>query len=150
MKAIIADDIFRKACGVKQIFSPKILQESTTILQVKVYIYIVYVVRKLVGHPPQWECPINLASFLFPFICNARSLDHQFFLFFPMKVRFLGFWKCQCFFCIFCKNNMLAKIWFLSYGQTNKNARFFKPQYLKKILRYEVELLDMIRSPRKH
>ena len=45
---------------------------------------------------------------------------------------------------------MLAKIWFLSYGQTNKNARFFKPQYLKKILRYEVELLDMIRSPRKH
>ena len=28
-----------------------------------------------------WMCPINLASFLFSFICNARYLDHQFCLF---------------------------------------------------------------------
>ena len=33
-----------------QIISPKVLQERTTILQLKVYI--VYVMRKLVGHPP--------------------------------------------------------------------------------------------------
>ena len=35
---------------VIQIVSPKILQESTTILQLK--IYIAYVVRTLVRHPP--------------------------------------------------------------------------------------------------
>ena len=68
---------------VIQIISPKILQESTTILQLK--FYIVYVMRKLVGHPPWQECPINLALFLFPFACNGRSLDHHFLLFFPMK-----------------------------------------------------------------
>ena len=34
---------------VTQIFSPKVIQESTTILQLKVYF--IYVVRKLVGHP---------------------------------------------------------------------------------------------------
>ena len=62
---------------VIQIVSPKVLQESTTILQLK--IYIAYVVRTLVRHPPLQECPINLASFLFPFVCNARSLYHQFF-----------------------------------------------------------------------
>ena len=33
-----------------QIISPKFLQESTVILQLKVYI--IYVMRKLVGHPP--------------------------------------------------------------------------------------------------
>ena len=33
-----------------QIISPKVLQQSTTILQLKVYIS--YVVQKLVGHPP--------------------------------------------------------------------------------------------------
>ena len=33
-----------------QIISPKVLQHSTTILQLKVYIS--YVVQKLVGHPP--------------------------------------------------------------------------------------------------
>ena len=37
----------KKACI--QIISPKVLQESTSILQLKVYI--VYMVRKLVGHP---------------------------------------------------------------------------------------------------
>ena len=61
-------------------------QESTTILQLKVYI--VYLVQKLVGHSPWQECPIdfiNLSLFVFPFVCNARSLDHQFFLFFPIK-----------------------------------------------------------------
>ena len=41
---------------------------------------------------------------------------------------------------------MFAKIWFLSY----KNIGFFKPQYLRKKLRYEVEFLDMIRGSRKH
>ena len=67
-----------------QIISPKVLQTSTTILQLKVFIS--YVVQKLVGHPPQQECPSNLASFVFPFFCNARFLDHQFFLFFfPMN-----------------------------------------------------------------
>ena len=35
---------------VIQIIPPKVLQECTTILQQKVYI--IYVVRKLVGHPP--------------------------------------------------------------------------------------------------
>ena len=40
---------------------------------------------------------------------------------------------------------MFAKTWFL---QTNQNAGFFKPQYLTKNVRYEVELLDMIRGPR--
>ena len=60
-----------------QIISPKVLQESTTILQLKVYI--VYVMRKLVGH-------LNLALLLFLFVCNARSLDHQFFTIFSNEV----------------------------------------------------------------
>ena len=60
------------------------LTTSTTILQLKVYI--VYVVQKLVGHPLQQECPINLDSLVFPFVCNARSLDLQFFLCFPHEV----------------------------------------------------------------
>ena len=59
-----------------QIISPKVLQESTTILQLKVYI--VSVMKNKLGTPWQ-ECPINLASFLFPFYWNASSLDHQFF-----------------------------------------------------------------------
>ena len=51
-----------------QIISTQVLQQSTTILQLKVYIS--YVVQKLVGHPPQQECPSNLASSVFPFpIC---------------------------------------------------------------------------------
>ena len=33
-----------------------------------------------------WVCPINLASFLLSFICNARYLDHQFFLFFSYEI----------------------------------------------------------------
>ena len=37
-----------------QVISPKVLQESTTILQLKVYF--VYVIRKLVEHPPWQEC----------------------------------------------------------------------------------------------
>ena len=32
--------------------------------------------------------------------------------------------------------------------QNNQNAGFFKPYYLTKNLRYEVEFLDMIKSPR--
>ena len=58
-----------------QIISPKVLQESITILQMKVYI--VYMMEKLVGHPPQQECPINSPLFLFPFVCNARSSHHK-------------------------------------------------------------------------
>ena len=67
-----------------QVISPEVLQESTTMLRPKVSI--VSVVRKFVGHPPQQECPINLASLFFPFACNERSLDHQFLLFFPHEV----------------------------------------------------------------
>ena len=64
-----------------QIVSAKFLQESTTILQLKGYI--VYMMQKLIAHPPYQECPINLVSFVFPFVCNSRSLDHQFFYSFP-------------------------------------------------------------------
>ena len=60
--------------------STKILQEYTTILQLKVHN--VYVVRKLVGHPPWQKCPTNLALFVFPSLWNGRSPDHQFFLIF--------------------------------------------------------------------
>ena len=60
-----------------RIISPKVFQENTTILQLKVYI--VYVMRKLVGH-------LNLALLLFLFVCNARSLDHQFFTIFSNEV----------------------------------------------------------------
>ena len=64
--------------------STQSLHECTTMLQLKVYIF--YVVRKLVGHPPYQECPINLALIVFPFVFNSRSLNHQFFLFsFPIK-----------------------------------------------------------------
>ena len=45
---------------------------------------------------------------------------------------------------------MFAKIWLLSYGKKRHNAGFFKPQYLTKNLRYEIEFLDMIRGPKKH
>ena len=61
--------------------------------------------------------------------------------------------KCQCsffFFAFFCQSNMFAKICFLSYGKKRHNAGFFKPQYLTKNLRYEIEFLDMIKGPRKH
>ena len=34
--------------------------------------------------------------------------------------------------------------------KTNQNVGFFKPQYLTKSLRYEVEFLDMIKGPRKY
>ena len=45
---------------------------------------------------------------------------------------------------------MFAKIWFLNYGPKTQNKGIFKPQYLTKNLRYEVEFLDMIRGARKH
>ena len=67
-----------------QIISPNVLQQSTTILQLKVCIS--YVVQKLVGHPPWQDCPSNLALFVFPFACNAKFLDCQFFLFFSHEV----------------------------------------------------------------
>ena len=54
-----------------QIIPPKVLQECTAILQMKVYI--VYMVRKLVDDPHQEEFPINLG-----FLTSVR--------------------KCQCFF----------------------------------------------------
>ena len=56
-----------------QIISPKVLQISTTILQLKVYIS--YVVQKLVGHPPLQECP-DPEMFVY----------HQFLLFFSHEV----------------------------------------------------------------
>ena len=63
---------------VIQIFSAKVLQKSSTILQLKVYI--VYVMQKLIGLPPWQECPINLASFIFPFVCNADLWIISFFI----------------------------------------------------------------------
>ena len=57
-------------------------------------------------------------------------------------------------FLIFCKENMLAKnivleLWSKNLKR-NQNARFFKLQYLRKSLRYEVVFLDKTRGPRKH
>ena len=34
--------------------------------------------------------------------------------------------------------------------KTNQKTGFFKPEYLTKNLRYEVESLDMIKGPRKY
>ena len=95
-----------------QIISPKVLQTSTTILQLKVYIS--YVVQKLVGHPPLHECPSNLASFAFPFVWTYfQKLGSVFFLtlwcetsweifwiisffyFFPMKFHIIKYEKRQ-------------------------------------------------------
>ena len=45
--------------------------------------------------------------------------------------------------------NLVLELWTKNL-KTNQNAGFFKPQYLTKNLRYEVEFLDMIRGPRKH
>ena len=84
------------------------------------------------------------------------------------KKRFLGFWQKPCqfryafllqhevlkFFLYLlekqnvCKN-LVLELW-LKNLETNQNAGFFKPQYLTKNLRYEVEFLDMIKGPRKH
>ena len=41
--------------------------------------------------------------------------------------------------------NLILELWTKNL-KTNHKARFFKPQYLTKNLRYEVEFLDMIRS----
>ena len=68
-----------------QTVSPKVSQECTTRLQLKVHN--VYMLLKLVGHPPHQKYPINLALFIFPSVCNARSLCHQFFSIFFHKVR---------------------------------------------------------------
>ena len=43
--------------------------------------------------------------------------------------------------------NLVLELWTKNL-KTNQNAGFFKPQYLTKNMRYEVELLDMIRGPR--
>ena len=45
--------------------------------------------------------------------------------------------------------NLVLELWTKNL-KTNQNAGFFKPQYLTKNLRYEVEFLDMIKGPRKH
>ena len=80
------------------------------------------------------------------------------------KVRFLGLWqksysfryafllqyKVPMFFVLFAKTLCLVLELWSKNLKTNKNAEFFKPQDLTKNLRYEVELLDMIRGPRKH
>ena len=47
-----------------------------------------------------------------------------------------------------CKN-LVLELWSKNL-KTNQNAGFFKPQYLTKNLKYQVELLDMISGPRKH
>ena len=84
---------------VIQIIPPRISKKCNTILQMKKHN--VYLVQKLVGHPPLQECYINLVLFAFPSVCNARSLDNQFFLFFShdvshnkvIKVIDPSFWK---------------------------------------------------------
>ena len=45
--------------------------------------------------------------------------------------------------------NLVLELWTKNL-KTNQNAGFFKPQYLTKNLRYEIEFLDMIKGPRKH
>ena len=67
--------------------------------------------------------------------------------------------KYQSFFCTLCKKktkkkkhickNLVLELWSKNL-KTNQNTGFFKSQYLRKNLRYEVEFLDMIRGPRKH
>ena len=47
-----------------------------------------------------------------------------------------------------CKN-LVLELWFKNLKR-NQNTGFFKPQYLRKNLRYEVECLDMIRGLKKH
>ena len=83
------------------------------------------------------------------------------------KVWFLGFWqKSYPFRCAFLLQHKVSMVFFALYAKTtclqksgelrsknlktNQNTGFFKPQYLRKNLRYEVEFLDMIRGPRKH
>ena len=44
--------------------------------------------------------------------------------------------------------NLVLELWSKNL-KTNQNTGFFKPQYLRKNLRYEVEFLDRIRGPRK-
>ena len=46
------------------------LHECTTILQLKVYI--AYVVRKLVGHSPYLECPVNSVFFIFSICLQCK------------------------------------------------------------------------------
>ena len=45
--------------------------------------------------------------------------------------------------------NLVLELWTKNL-KTNQNAGFFKPEYLTKNLRYEVESLDMIKGPRKY
>ena len=80
------------------------------------------------------------------------------------KVRFLGFWQksylfryafllkheVPMFFLYSLPKQHVCKNLVLELWSKNLNAGFFKPQYLTKNLRYEVEFLDMIRGPRKH
>ena len=44
--------------------------------------------------------------------------------------------------------NLVLELWSKNL-KTNHNTGFFKPQHLRKNLRYEVEFLDMNRGPRK-
>ena len=61
------------------------LHECTTILQLKVYI--AYVVRKLVGHSPYLECPVNSVFFHFFHLSPMQDLlIISFSIFFPHKV----------------------------------------------------------------
>ena len=54
-------------------------------MQLKVYN--IYVVENLVAHPPLPKYSINLALFIFPSVCNAKSPDHQFSLIFFHELR---------------------------------------------------------------
>ena len=45
--------------------------------------------------------------------------------------------------------NLVLELWTKNL-KTNQKAGFFKPEYLTKNLRYEVESLDMIKGPRKY
>ena len=67
---------------VIQIIPPKVLQECTTILQLKVFI--VYVVQKLVGHPPQY---LSIWPYSFFYLSALQDLwTISFFYFFPHEV----------------------------------------------------------------
>ena len=175
-----------------QIISPKVLQESTTILQLKVYIVSV-MKNKLGTHLSRSVLLIWLHSF--SHLPGMQDLWTISFFFFSMKfhiikwekwripifankfrglgleglkvpkIKFLGFWQKSYsfrytfllqhevpmfFFVLFAKTTCLQKSGSWVMIQKPQNAGFFKPQYLTKNLRYEVEFLDMIRGARKH
>ena len=77
---------------VIQIIPSKASQEYTTILQLKVHVvqkswtWCLRGSKELDTHPSR-KCTVNLALLVFPYVCNARSLYHQFFSTFFHEVR---------------------------------------------------------------